>query len=154
MEIIRELLTIGQRVRRTYAAPTRVTWSMKSAMNNRRLLADIFHDVDLATLGPARCIDVRTQQPKCRPDALAIRNPNSCFKPSIGLAEFILSEQPGRSVVATNFVRAGESLLYRIGDQRTILKVRVCCAARTGLECAVAATVAPRLKGPLGRLNR
>src|SRR5947207_9650886 len=100
MEIIRELLTVGQRVRRTHAARTGVTWSMKSAMNNRRLLADIFHDVDLATVGPVRGRDVRTQQPKCRPDALAMWNPDSCLKPAIGLAEFILSEQPGRSVVA------------------------------------------------------
>src|SRR2546430_2148857 len=127
---------------------------MKSAMNNRRLLADIFHDVDLATVGPVRGIDIRTQQPKCRPDALAIRNPDSCLKPSIGLAEFILSEQPGRSVVATNFVRAGESFLYRIDDQRTILKVRVCCAARVGFEFVVAPTVAAKIKGPLGRISR
>src|SRR2546423_266921 len=117
MEIIRELLTVGQGVRRTHAARTRVAWSMKSAMNNGRLLADVFHDVDLATVGPVRGIDVRTQQPKCRPDALAIWNPDSCLKPSISLAEFILSEQPGRSIVATNFVRAGESFLYRIEDQ-------------------------------------
>src|SRR5205814_5639347 len=84
MEIIKELLTVGQRVGRTHAARTRVTWSMKSSMNNRWLLADVFHDVDLATVGPARGIDVLTQQPKCRPDALAVRNPDSCLKPSIG----------------------------------------------------------------------
>src|SRR5947207_12020104 len=140
MKIIRELLTVGQRVRRTHPAPTRVTWPMKSAMNNRRLLADIFHDVDLATLGPARCIDVLTQQPICRPDALAVRSPDSGFKPSIGLAEFILSEQPGRSVVASCVVSAGKSFLDRIDDERAVLHMRVCCAARIGFEFVVTPT--------------
>src|SRR2546430_15606656 len=98
---------------------------MKSAMNNRRLLADIFHDVDLATVGPVRGIDVRTQQPKCRPDALAIWNPDSCLKPSIGLAEFVFCKKSGRSIVAFNSVGPGESFLERLDDEEASFLIRV-----------------------------
>src|SRR5437660_10782285 len=106
MEIIGELSAIGQGVRRTHAARTRVAWPMKSAMNNRRLLADIFHDVDLTAVGPMNSIDIVAQHPECRPDALAKRNLDPRFETAIGLAELGLREQSGRGIVATNFVRA------------------------------------------------
>ena len=123
---------------------------MKSAINNRRLLADIFHDVDLATVGPVRGRDVRTQQPKCRPDALAIWNPDSCLKPPIGLAEFILSDEPRRSVVAGDAVGPGKRLLYRFNDQRPAIEMRIGCAARVGFEFVVTPTLPAKIKGPLG----
>ena len=111
VKIVRELLSMGQCVGRTYAALTRVTRSMKSAMNDRRLFTDVFHDVDLAAVGPVGSIDVVTQHPKCRPDTLAVRDLNSRLKPSVCLAELILSEQSCGSVVANYLVRPGERFL-------------------------------------------
>jgi len=46
---------------------------MQAAMIGRRLAANVFHDVDLAASGPARLINIRTEHPECRPDALSER---------------------------------------------------------------------------------
>src|SRR5438067_604983 len=127
---------------------------MKRSMDHRRFPADIFHDVDLAAVGPMNSIDIVAQHPERRPDALAKRNLDPGFDTAIGLAELVLRQQPGGSIVATNLVSAGKSFLDRIDDQRAVLTVRVCWAARIGFEFVVAPTLTTKIKGPLGRINR
>src|SRR5689334_8210702 len=119
---------------------------MKSAMNYRRLLADVLHNVDLAAVGPMNSIDVITQHPECRPDALAKRNLDSCFEAAIGLAELVLREHSGRGVGASYVVSAGKSFFYRFDDQRTVFKMRVCSAARIGFEFVVTPTLPANIK--------
>src|SRR5207249_6633995 len=125
VEIVRELLSMGQCVGRTYAAPTRVTRSMKSAMNDRRLFTDVFHDVDLAAVGPMDSIEVVTQHPKCRPNSLPVRDLNSRLKPSVRLAELILGEQSCGSVVANYLVRPGEIFLERLDYEQATIEMGV-----------------------------
>ena len=127
---------------------------MKSAMNDRRLLADIFHDVDLAAVRPVSSIDVVTQHPKCRPDTLAVRNLNSRFKPSVSLAELILGEQSCRSVIASYVIRAGESFLNCFDYELATVLIRVYGSTRIGLEFVVAPAVAADIKGPFAGINR
>src|ERR1041385_1966957 len=123
-------------------------------MDHRRLLADIFHDVDLTAVGPMDSIDIVAQHPECRPDALAKRNLNPRFETAIGLAELAPGEQSGRGVVTSSVVSASESFLDRLNDQRSILNVRVCCSARIGLELVIAPAVAAKIKRQLCRINR
>src|SRR5437763_11987052 len=80
-------------------------------MDHGRFPADIFHDVDLTTVGPMNLIDIVAQHPKRRPDALAVGNLNSRFEAAIGLAEFILRDQPCRCVVASYVVWSGKCFL-------------------------------------------
>ena len=127
---------------------------MDRAVNNRRFAADIFHDIDLTTGGPSRCADVVAQHPKSRPDSLTIRNLDTCFKPSVGLREFIPGEQSRRSIVAPYIVRPGKSFFQCLDHQRAVLKNGVGGATRVGLEFVVPPTVAADVKGPLGRINR
>src|SRR5437016_9948661 len=122
---------------------------MKSAMNDRRLLTDVLHDVDLAAIGPVRSVDVVTQHPKCRPNTLAVGNLNPRLKPSVGLAELILSKQSCRSVVATYAIRPGQGFLDRLDHQQATGAIRVCSAARVGFELVVTPAVAANIKGPL-----
>src|ERR1041385_2474212 len=107
MKVIRELLPARQGVSGANAFPTRVAWAMKRSVDHRWFPADILHDVDLAAVGPMCCIDVIAQQPKCRPDTLAKRNPDSCFETAVGLAELVFREHSGRVLVASYIVSAG-----------------------------------------------
>src|SRR5712692_3654264 len=142
MEIVGELLAVGQGVGGANTLGAGISWPMKRAVHDRRFLANIFHDVDLAASGPADGTDVVAQHPKCRPDTLAIGDLNSRLEPSIGLAELILSEQSRRSVVAGYAVRPGERFLERFNDQQAAFKIRVRSAIRIGLEFVVTPTVA------------
>src|SRR5260370_29457557 len=126
---------------------------MKSAMNDRRLLTDIFHDFDLTARGPAGRIDIVTQHPERRPDTLAVRDPDSRFKPAVGLGELILSEQSRRCVFASSVIRPRESFLERLDYQQATVAIRVCIAARIGLQFVVTPTVAANIKPPLFRIH-
>src|ERR1700704_5017159 len=103
---------------------------MKSAVHDRRFLPDVFHDVDLAAIGPACGIDIVAQHPKGRPQALTVRYLESCFKSSIGLAELIPGEQSGRSVVALLPIKTGESFLESFDYQHPTFEIRVCSPIR------------------------
>src|SRR5712675_3404264 len=53
VKVIREALSPRQIVGRRYSGTCAVTGPVKGAMHCRRFLADILHDVDFATSGPA-----------------------------------------------------------------------------------------------------
>src|ERR1700682_1420545 len=110
---------------------------MESGMNNRRLFADVFHDVDLTAIGPAGCINVVAQHPKCRPDALTKGNLDARFKPSVGLRELIPGKQSRRSIVASYVIRTSEGFLERLDYQCATLEIGVGRAARVGLKFVV-----------------
>jgi hypothetical protein len=62
---------------------------MNGSMDHRRLLADIFHDVDLATRRPLLLVDVVAQHPERRPHSLSARNLDSGFEAAIGLRKLV-----------------------------------------------------------------
>ena len=70
------------------------------------------------------------------------------------MSELILSEQSGRSVVASYAVGPGEGFLERFDYQQAAFDVRVDCAVRISLEFIVTPTVSANIKGPLARINR
>src|SRR2546429_1225973 len=111
---------------------------MKSAMNCRRLFSNVFHDVDLAAVGPVSCIDVVTQHPKRRPNALARGDLNSRFKPPVSLGELVLGEQSCRSIVASYAVRPFEGLPERFDYQHATVAIRICSPTGVGFEFVVA----------------
>jgi hypothetical protein len=119
---------------------------MQSAVSDRGFPTDSFHDVDLAAVRPASSVDVVTQHPKCWPDTLAVRDLDSGFKPSVGLAELVLCEQSCGSVVAGDFVRPRKGFLERFDYQPTILDIRVCCAAGIGFQFVVTPAVTADIK--------
>ncbi len=108
MKIIRELLSIGQCVGRTHATGARIPWAMEGAVNDRRLPANVFHDIDLTAIWPACRTNVVAQHPKRRPDSLSKRYFDSRFKPPEGLRELEPGKQPRRSVITAIAVRTGK----------------------------------------------
>src|SRR5437588_580310 len=127
---------------------------MKCAMNDRRFLTDIFHDVDLAASWPAGGTDVVTQHPESRPDTLAVRDLNSRLEPSVGLTELIPGEQSCRCVVASYTVSSLEGFLECLNYQESTFLIRVGSATRISFEFVVAPTVTANVEGPLARINR
>ena len=75
-------------------------------------LADIFHDVNLATSGPVDGINVCAQHPERGPDALSTGNLDARFHAAIGPRPFALGEQPRRGVTV-----AAVALRFGLDDQ-------------------------------------
>src|SRR6185503_19413741 len=127
---------------------------MKCAVNDRRFLTDILHDVDLATVGPVNNIYVVAQQPERWPNALAVGNPDTRFKSSKRLAEFVFGEQSGRSVLTSYFIRPNKRFFESFDYQSAVLKMRICSAIGVALKFVITPTVAANIKGPLAGTNR
>src|SRR6266567_3324779 len=72
---------------------------VKRPMDGAGLLANIFHDVDFAALGPADDRDVVPQHPESGPHSLPRGNFDARFKAAVGLAEKSLRFEPCGSVV-------------------------------------------------------
>src|ERR1051326_8178552 len=98
---------------------------MNSAVNCGRLFADVFHDVDLAAVGPADLVDVFAEHPERRPDSLPARNLDAGFETSIGLSEFALRFEAGRGVIARDAIRTCVLLLQSGDDEIPIALQRV-----------------------------
>src|SRR5882724_2805538 len=60
MEVIGEILLLRQAVWGPNTSCTRVAGTVDCPMYGRRLFPNIFHDVDLAAIGPANLLDVCT----------------------------------------------------------------------------------------------
>src|SRR5436190_17935407 len=87
-------------------------------MHGAGLLADVFHDVDFAALGPADGRYVISQHPESRPHSLPCRNFDAGFKAAIGLDEKSLRLEPGGGVVVCNAVGARDVLFLRSDDEK------------------------------------
>src|SRR5436190_1897904 len=126
---------------------------MERAVNNRRLAADILHDVDLAAVGPPGGTDVVAQHPKRRPYALAVGNLQACFKSTVGLRELVSRQQPRGSVIPSYVVTAGISFFQRLYNQRAILDDGIRGAIRVGLKFVVTPAVTADVESPLCRVD-
>src|SRR5579862_9916307 len=58
MEVIGEGLVAGKSAGCADALRPRISRTMNSAVDKRRLFADVFHDVDFAAAGPACFVDI------------------------------------------------------------------------------------------------
>src|SRR5947208_6041905 len=81
--------------------------AVERAVNRAGLLADIFHDVDFAALGPADRTDVIPKHPEGGPHSLSRGNFNARLETAIRLAEEALRFQTGGGVIARRAVAAG-----------------------------------------------
>src|SRR5215467_6551247 len=73
VEIVGELFSVRQRKGSTDSSRC-IANAVQCTMHRRGLLADVFHDVDLAAGRPADFIDVAPEHPEGRPNALSVRN--------------------------------------------------------------------------------
>src|SRR5688572_17015758 len=127
---------------------------MKCPMGNRRQLANVFHNVDLAAPWPAYGINIVSQHPKCGPKALSIRDLDAGFKPPVRLRELLLCEESCRGIAARYVVGASVVFLYGRYNQDTIFQPCVDRSISVGLKLVVAPTPTADIKGPLGGVHR
>src|SRR5229473_6275281 len=73
--------------------------AMQRAVNDARLLADIFHDVDFTALGPADGADVIAKHPEGGPHSLPCGYFYAGFEPAVGLAEEALGFEASGGVI-------------------------------------------------------
>src|SRR3954471_20754796 len=85
MEVVGETRVSRQREGRADTLVAAVFGTMNSAVHEGRFLADILHDVDLATLGPADFGDVVSEHPERGPNSLAAGNLDVGLEASIFL---------------------------------------------------------------------
>src|ERR1035438_2332745 len=103
MEVIGELLSFGKRVCAGERVAIGIPRAVHAAVLDSRLLADIFHDVDLAAVGPTDLGYVIAHRPERRPDALPVRELDAGFDLAIGGGELAFGLETARGVV-TGFV--------------------------------------------------
>src|SRR5260370_2353692 len=122
---------------------------MHGAMNDRRLLADIFHNVNLAAQGPSHRADIVTQHPESRPQTLAVGDFDSSFKAPIGLPKRSLRFQPCRSVITRNTIGSRKGFVKRLDNQIAVLQSYILHATGVGLQLIVAPAFPSNIVGPL-----
>src|ERR1700716_3818880 len=103
-----------------------------------RLLADVFHNVDFATLRPANRADIFSQQPKRGPYALSCRQLDARFEPPVRLREQSFRLQPRRGVLEFRAVWTGIWLLPRCNHQLPVINSSILRAVRVVLEFTIA----------------
>ena len=126
---------------------------MDGAVDNGGLLADVFHDVDLAALGPADFVYVVAKHPEGGPDALALRDFDAGFEAAEGLCEEALCFQARGSVFASDVIGAFEIFFARGDDEIAVFDVGVFAAVGIGLEFVVAPASAAEVVGPFFRVG-
>src|SRR6185437_14610964 len=122
---------------------SRVAGAMHGTVHPAGLLADVFHDVDLAAPGPPGGGDVVTEHPECRPQALPARDLNPCLHAAVPPCTQTLGLQSRRRVVTV-----AERLPAGFDDQLAAFETRVVGAVGVELELAVPPAVAPGLPDP------
>src|SRR5262249_44268753 len=124
---------------------------MHAAVIGERLAADVLHNIDLATRGPADGIDVGSQHPKGRPYPLSEGAPEPGFKPGIFLSEFAPGQQASRRVIPRHSVRAGVIFLDGFNDQVAV-SVEKCVigSGRVVLQLVISPAVSSYIVSPFG----
>src|SRR2546423_15008887 len=97
MKIVRESPTRGA-VRPADAARARVSRPVHGAVHDRRLAADVLHDIDLARLRPTDSVDVVAEHPERRPQTLPARNTDARLEAAVRLGEEPFGLDPRRGV--------------------------------------------------------
>ncbi len=158
MKIIGEILASGQAEGRAeVAGRARSARAVQRTVNHPGLLADVFHDVDFAALGPADRSDVFAQHPEGRPHPLPHGNFDARFEAAVRLIEKPLRFHSRRGVIASDVVagiRVG--FFQRRDNEIAALELGVLRAIGVRLELVVAPAVAanPGIKGPFRRIGR
>src|SRR5436305_705526 len=98
---------------------------MNGAVDNRRLLAYVLHDVDFAAARPSHSVEVISEHPKRGPHALSIGDAAACFEASVSLRKLSLSLHARRGVVAAHAVTSFVFLSQGLYDEVAILKLRI-----------------------------
>jgi hypothetical protein len=122
--------------------------SVNGAVNGAGLLANIFHDVDLAALRPADSADVVAEHPERGPDALPFGNFDARFETAESLREETLCFQPRGRVFAGDVIGALVVFFAGGDDEIAVFDARVLRAVRVGLEFVIAPAVAAEVVGP------
>jgi hypothetical protein len=118
------------------------------AVNGGWLFADIFHDVDLAALGPADRADVVAEHPERGPDALAFGDFDAGFEAAEGLREQALRFQARGCVFAGDVIGAFVVFFTGGDDEIAVFDVGVLRAVGVGLEFVVAPAATAEVVGP------
>src|SRR5260370_456279 len=114
MKIVRQALAVRQRDGlRQIAGGICGAWPVQRAVINPRFLADVFHDVDLATFRPAVRGNIFAKHPEGRPNSLPRRQLDPRLKSPIGLREQALGLQTRRRVTEALAVRSPVALRAR-----------------------------------------
>ena len=117
-------------------------------MEGGGFLADVFHDVDFAALGPADGGNVFAEHPEGGPHALAFRDFDAGFDAAVGLGEEALRFQAGGSVFARDAIGGRVGFFLRGDDEIALFDVGVFGAIGVGLEFVVAPAFAAEVVGP------
>src|ERR1700761_1752221 len=107
VKIVGVLYFTGERVELSDALVTTVSRAVDRTVDEIGLLADVFHDVDLAALRPLNFLDIGAEHPEGRPQALSAGNLNARLETSISLREFALRLEARGGIVARDLVCAG-----------------------------------------------
>ena len=113
-------------------------------------LADVLHDVYLATGGPAHAVNVCAEHPERRPDALSTGNFNPRLHAAISPGPFTLGQHSGRGVTARDAVGPGEVLLLGFNDQLAVDNPCIVRAAGIGLKFVITIATATYVITPFG----
>ena len=99
---------IGNWLAKIIDLPEAVTTRIARAMDRSKDLiwqaSDVFHDVNLAGLGPSNPVDIRTQAPKRWPQPGSAGNFDARFDTPISNFKLILGQEPGRGVLARTII--------------------------------------------------
>src|SRR5260221_4898729 len=123
-------------------------------MVDSRLLADIFHDVDLAALRPANGINIFSQHPERRPHSLPRGQLDARLESPVRLREQTLRLQSRRRVVEFLAVRPGVRLPPRRDYQLPILNPRILRAIRVVLQLMIPPPAPANVVCPLRRIRQ
>src|SRR5215471_1166326 len=138
VEIVGEAGVVGKSERCAGPLAAAISGAVNRAVHERGLLADVFHDVDLAAVWPASLFDVITHHPKRGPDALSPGDFDASFEASEFLRELTLGLQASRGVVASYAIGAGKFFLKDFDDKIAALMEGVFRAGGIELEFLVA----------------
>src|SRR3974390_483689 len=88
VEVIGEFLSRRKSEGSANAVGAFISGPGNCAVNNPRLFADVLLDVDFATIGPVRFVDIAAKHPERWPDSLPAWDLDACLETSVGLREF------------------------------------------------------------------
>ncbi len=111
---------------------------MNRAVNDGGFFANVLHNVDFATGWPRDLIDVGSQHPEGRPNALSAGNLDACLETPVGLRELALRLQSGGRIVPAHAVGAGVFFFNNLDDELPIMQVRILRTGGIGLQFVVA----------------
>ena len=118
-----------------------------SSMNSARIMPNMFHNVNLTTLGPG--FTNRGHHPNACPCATATWQANSCLEATILPVKFTSRCQSRRSEVSTRMLAQ-----QRPDPKASIRNIGILGQVGVKLQLSIAPTAVPKLEGPFGCIGR